>query len=89
MSAVKINVSENARKKSPRRLRPTIRKEAVNPAAYNHFKLPWSCDECCHFEREKGNCSLGYNTEFHRRKQQESDYELGGQFALCRFQEID
>ena len=85
MSVVKINGS----RKSPKRLRPSIKKEAVDPAAYNLYKLPWSCDDCSHFEQDKGTCSLGYNTSHHRRDQQIFDYELGGHFALCRIQEID
>ena len=85
MPVGKINES----RKSPKRLRSSIKKDAVNPAAYNLYKLPWACDDCCHFEREKGTCSLGYNSSHHRREKQKFDYELGGHFALCRFQEID
>lgn len=75
--------------KSPRRLRPSLKKEYVDPAAYRAYKLPWSCDDCSHFERDNERCSLGYDTTYHRLAQQQSDYLLGGQYALCRSQEID
>ncbi len=85
ISAVKINGS----RKSPRRLRSSIKKDAVTPAAYIRYKLPWSCDDCSHFERNFEVCSLGYNANNHRLAQQKFDYELSGRYALCRFQEID
>jgi hypothetical protein len=76
-------------RKSPKRLRSSIKKDAVKASDYNRFKLPWSCDDCTHFNSENETCTLGYNANNHRRAQQQFDYELGGHFALCRFQEID
>ena len=85
MSVGKIKTSY----KSPKRLRSSIKKDAVTPALYNRLKLPWSCDDCSHFDRDKEVCTLGYNANNHRHIQQKWEYELGGHYALCRFQEID
>ena len=75
--------------KTPKRLRNTIKKDAINPALYNVLKLPWSCDDCSHFDSQGERCTLGYNAAHHRQAQQKFDYTLSGQIALCRFQEID
>ena len=74
---------------SPKRLRPSIKKDPLKASDYNHYKLPWSCDDCTHFDSEQERCTLGYQALNHRRTQQQHDFELGGHFALCRFQEID
>lgn len=78
-----------ANNKSSKRLRSSIKKDPVHPSSYNNYKLPWSCDDCSHFAHETESCTLGYNSLNHRRVQQKFDYELGGHYALCRFQEID
>ncbi len=75
--------------KTPKRLRPSIKKDPVNPAAYNQFILPWACEDCTHFDSETETCTLGYNTAYHRAAQQKHDYLLSGKMALCRFQEVD
>lgn len=85
MSVRKITGSS----KSPKRLRSSIKKDAIQASDYNRYKLPWSCDDCTHFDRNQEICTLGYNAIHHRKAQQKIDYELGGHFALCRFQEID
>lgn len=79
----------NKSKRSPKRIRPSIKKDGVHPEIYNRLKLPWSCDDCCHFDRQQEACTLGYNAENHRKAFQKIQYDLSGQFALCRFQEID
>lgn len=89
MSLGKIKPSVQSSNKSPKRIRPSIKKEAVSPALYNRLKLPWSCDDCAHFDRNNELCTLGLNANNHRKLQQEIDYVLGGHFAVCRFQEID
>ncbi len=85
MSLEKIKTS----RKSPKRLRSSIKKDAIHPALYNRLKLPWSCDDCSHFDHKNESCTLGYNAAHHRKSQQKFEYEMSGQFALCRFQEID
>ncbi|MFN8845718.1 MAG: hypothetical protein ACK5V3_01220 [Bdellovibrionales bacterium] len=75
--------------KTPKRIRPSIKKDKVNPTDYLRLRLPWSCDDCTHFNPEQESCTLGYHTKHHRRVQQIKDYELSGSYALCRFQEID
>ena len=85
MSMDKIKGPRN----QPKRLRSSIKKDPVQAADYNRYKLPWSCDDCTHFNPDKEQCTLGYNAANHRRAQQRFEYEMGGHFALCRFQEID
>ena len=74
---------------TPKRLGSSIRKDGINPAAYNRYHLPWACEDCSHFDRDQERCTLGYITAPHRRAQQAYDYALSGKVALCRFQEID
>lgn len=76
-------------RKTPKRLTPSIKKDGINPVLYNKLALPWSCDDCSHFDSLVERCSLGYNAANHRRAQLQKDYELSGKVALCRFQEID
>lgn len=75
--------------KTPKRLGPSIKKDGINPQAYNQYILPWACEDCSHFDHNEERCSLGYNSSHHRRAQQTKDYILSGKIALCRFQEID
>ncbi len=72
-----------------RRIRPSMRKESIHPFDYNHFILPYSCEECSHFASETQSCTLGLNALNHLASTQKKTYELSGQMALCRFQEID
>ena len=71
------------------RIRPRMRKESIHPFDYNHFILPYSCEDCSHFASETVSCTLGLNALNHLASTQKRSYELSGQMALCRFQEID
>lgn len=78
-----------ARKKTPKRLTPTMKKEVIQARDYLHYTLPFSCDECSHFKADNETCTLGLPTEHHLKRNQEKSYFLSGKMALCRFQEID
>ena len=82
------NGPENSKKQS-KRLRPSIKKEGINPVAYNSYKLPISCEDCVHFKSENESCTLGMPTEPHLRRNQELSYNLSGKVSFCRLQEID
>ena len=75
--------------KSQQRIRPSMRKESIHPFDYNHFILPYACEDCSHFASENQSCTLGLNALNHLASAQKKTYELSGQMALCRFQEID
>jgi hypothetical protein len=75
--------------KTPKRLRPSIKRDKIHPADFLQYRLPWACEDCTHFDASRESCTLGYNTVHHRRVQQMKDYEISGSMALCRFQEID
>ena len=76
-------------RKSKPRTRPSMRKEFIHPYDYNHFILPYACEECSHFRSENQSCTLGLNAQNHLAATQRKTYELSGHMALCRFQEID
>ncbi|MFZ3230483.1 MAG: hypothetical protein WA160_09795 [Pseudobdellovibrio sp.] len=78
-----------ATEKSPRRIRPSIKKETILASDYNKYILPFSCEECSHFASETTTCTLGLNTFPHLKSTQQKSYNVSGQMALCRFQEID
>lgn len=75
--------------KSPKRIRPSIKKDAINPSDFLNFKHPISCEDCSHFKQENETCTLGMPTEPHLRRNQMRSFELSGKVALCRLQEID
>lgn len=77
------------RTKAPKRIGSSIRKDAIHPADYNRYKLPYACEDCSHFKSENESCTLGMPTEQHLRRNQKKSYELSGKVALCRLQEID
>jgi hypothetical protein len=74
---------------TPKRLRSSIRLDAVNPQDFMKYNLPFACEDCTHFDRENESCTLGYNSRLHRRAEQYRTYCLNGKMALCRFLEID
>jgi len=74
---------------TPKRPQPSIRHDAVNPTDYNKYRLPWSCEDCTHYDRTEDRCTFGYVVKWHKRAYQKHSYELSGKFAVCRFQEID
>jgi len=92
-----------AKNLSNKKIRPSIKKEAVHPVAYNKYKLPWACEDCVHYNGASATdeehttkehdidarCTLGYLKEPHLRKNLEKSYELSGKISLCRFLEID
>ena len=73
----------------PKRIRPSIRKDAINPRDYLKYDFRTSCEDCSHFNSHQSTCTLGYNTAPHRKAQQQHDYELCGAIAQCRFIEVD
>ncbi len=81
---------------SGKKIRSSIKKEGIDPAAYNKYKLPWACEDCVHYSgsqasdhHQEQRCTLGYLTEPHLRKNLKKSYELSGKVTLCRFLEID
>lgn len=83
----KISVSLS--KKTVKRIKPSMKRETILAADYNKYILPFSCEECSHFASENTSCTLGLNTFPHLAATQKKSYDLSGQMALCRFQEID
>lgn len=75
--------------KTPKKLRPSIRHDAISASDYLNYTLPFACEDCSHFAAEKKECTLGYNCEHHLRDYQKKCFELSGKMALCRFLEID
>ena len=75
--------------RTPKRLRQSIRFDAINPSDYLKYKLASSCEECTHFHHEEQRCTLGYETKWDRQDFQEKSYLLKGEIAICRFMEID
>ncbi|MEZ0390611.1 MAG: hypothetical protein ACAH59_00245 [Pseudobdellovibrionaceae bacterium] len=76
-------------RRTPKRLSTSIRFDSVNPTDYLKYDFRFACEDCSHFNSEGGNCTLGYNSAWHRREFQKKSYELSGKMALCRFLEID
>lgn len=74
---------------TPKRLRNSIRLDAIHPRDYRIYNLPFACEDCSHFDSGGESCTLGYNSSLHRRAEQERTYRLNGKMALCRFLEID
>lgn len=75
--------------KSPRRIRPSIRRDGVHPRDYINLKLMYACEDCSHFDSEKTQCTLGFNAQNHLKEHLEKMFELSGTMTLCRFHEID
>lgn len=88
MQDTKKNGLKNA-VKSSKRIGSSIKKDAINPQAYNRYKLPYSCEDCSHFKSANESCTLGMPTEQHLKRNQIISYNLSGKVALCRLQEID
>ncbi len=85
-----LNKSQSkSQSKSQPRLRPSMRREAIHPADYNKYTLPYSCEDCSHFASETTTCTLGLNPIPHLTMTQKKSYFISGHMALCRFQEID
>lgn len=75
--------------KKNKKLYASIKKDGINPKDYMKYETRFSCDECSHFDHVAEKCSLGYNSQPHRKANQIKQYELSGNMALCRFHEID
>jgi hypothetical protein len=85
-----VNQARPARKaKTPKRLRPSIKLDVVNPVDFLKYKMPFACEDCSHFDEPNAKCTLEYNSAPHRRERQIRTYLLNGRMAFCRFMEID
>jgi len=84
-----IELKANPKAKTPKRLRQSIRFDAIHPADYLKYDLKTACEDCTHFCQENKECTLGYNSHWHRKEFQKYSFELSGKVALCRFMEID
>jgi len=82
-------MSKGRKTPTPKRMRPRIRFDAINPSDYLNFDFRFSCEDCSHFNSGAEECTLGYNSFWHRKAFQAQSYELSGKMALCRFLEID
>ena len=78
-----------AKNNSQKRIRPSIKKDPIDPVGYMTYKLPFACEDCSHFSSEKEICTFGYITTPHLRRNQEKSYLLSVKMTLCRFIEID
>lgn len=76
-------------KKTPRPLRASIKRDPIHPKDYLYLKQAISCEDCSHFNSQGENCTLGYQSRYHRRDFQNNEYEKTGKVALCRFLEVD
>lgn len=85
----KISGQKVSSKKTPKRLRVSIRHDAIAAADYLKYKLPYACEDCTHFNASTALCTLGYTSHHHQRETQKKSFELSGKMALCRFLEID
>lgn len=79
----------NLHKNTPKKPRPSIIFDPVNPTDYRTLNIQYSCEQCSHFDPQNLSCTIGYPTRAHRREQQEKTYFLTGRMAICRFLEID
>lgn len=74
---------------TPKRLRQSIRLDAVNPSDFLKYDFTFACEQCTHFDSNTETCTLGYNNSNHRLEQNLHTYNLNGKMAFCRFLEID
>jgi hypothetical protein len=84
-----MSMPKSSTQPTPKRLRTSIRFDAVNPVDYLKYDFRFSCEDCTHFNSENESCTLGYNSSWHRKDFQIKSYDLSGKMALCRFLEID
>lgn len=90
------NTHRSIKPRTPKHLRPTIKKDQVHPADWLKYGLSWSCEDCVHFapatvkdvSKSIPNCSIGYSCTHHLRENQIKSYELSGKIAFCRFHEV-
>lgn len=82
-------VNPKSKEKSKPRLHASIKKDRVNPAEYLKYETRFSCEDCSHFNSEKTNCTIGYDTKHHLKEEQKRQFYLAGNMAFCRFLEID
>jgi hypothetical protein len=75
--------------KTPRKIRPSIKRDKVSAFDYQNYDHRFSCDDCTHFDAPNAACTLGYVATHHRKEQQTRDFELSGTLAFCRFHEVD
>lgn len=76
-------------KKTPKRIRQSIKLDVVNPTDFLTYNSIHSCEQCSHWNQENGLCTLGYKNDVHRLAANLKCYELNGKMAFCRFLEID
>jgi hypothetical protein len=76
-------------KSSSARIRPSMKKDPIKASDFNAYNIPFACEDCSHFASKDERCTLGFNTEYHLRRNALHSYELSGKIAQCRFLEID
>lgn len=76
-------------KKTPKRVRQSIKLDPVNPTDFLAYNFSHSCEFCSHWNSVNGLCTLGYKNDHHLLKANLNSFELSGKMALCRFLEID
>lgn len=74
---------------TPRRLRPSMKSDAIHPRDFRQHKIPWACEDCTHFDSEQKSCTIGYDPRPTMREEQHQQYFRTGRMILCRFHEID
>ncbi|MEI7973486.1 MAG: hypothetical protein WCH11_03875 [Bdellovibrio sp.] len=72
-----------------KKLRASIKKDPIQAKDLLAMKFLSACEDCIHFHRQEGFCTIGYVAEPHRRETQLKSYDISGTMALCRFMEID
>jgi len=83
------NVNGARYKKTPRPLKPSIRRDGIPAWAYLKIHQTIACEDCSHFKHSDSSCTLGNMTSYHLAEFQKAEFERTGKVALCRFMEID
>ena len=52
-------------KKTPKRLKQTIRHDTIHPVDFLKYNFTFSCEQCSHFDPKSDQCTFGYDVRFH------------------------
>jgi hypothetical protein len=83
------NIALMRSKKTPKKVRQSIKLDPVNPTDFLTYSFTHSCESCSHWNQDNGLCTLGYKNDVHRLEANLKCYEINGKMAFCRFLEID
>lgn len=67
----------------------SMKKDRVSAFDFLSLNAAYACEDCAHFCPKSESCTMGFESQTHRKEKQLKQYFLSGEMQICRFLEVE